>query len=639
MEIPFDLHKQIFEKLNEGVFILKENEIYYANSWLADLLGYELSELIGLNVMNFFLKEDLAKLEKRSQNRLDGVEEPSIYELALTRKNGEIVHGQVNIGVYEHEGEQLAYGAYKDLSSYKKAEQAELDIDSIINNLPDVFYRVNMEGIITMISPSCLESIGYTTDEMVGKPMESFYTDPAQRALITEAIVAGGGRATHVQVSMRRKDGGLIWVSTNSYIRVDATGQPFCLEGNARNITELKDKEKELIEARELAVKADETKSNFLAVMSHELRTPMNGVLGMAQLLKTQLTTEEQHYYCDVILDSGQALVNLLSNILDFSKIEAGKLVVKKEFVNLEAVIAENMRLFSGSALAKNIQLSYRVDTDVNSELLGDYTLLGQIFSNLIGNAIKFTESGAIEVRVSVELDEGACQQIRFDVKDTGIGIPEDSLPFLFDSFHQVDNSSTRKFRGTGLGLSIVKNVAEVLGGSISVTSEEGKGSVFTILLTFDKLEPTSKEVILTPHIKKLVVEDTLTQNFSGKCILLVEDDPVNRQVARAGLKSLQAEIQIAENGQIAVQMAGERKYDLIIMDLLMPVMEGFEATTLIRKEGANQDTPILAMSAKSFEADRTRCFEVGMNDYLSKPININLFQEKVSGFLNTKES
>ncbi|MDX2469051.1 MAG: PAS domain S-box protein, partial [SAR324 cluster bacterium] len=289
MEIPFDLQKQIFAKLHEGVFIVKDREIFYANLWLAELLGYEAKELVGLNVANLFLSEDLQKLETRAQNRLDGKGEPESYELPLKKKNGDVVQGKVNLGVYVLDGEQLVFGTYSDLTSIKKAEQMELDIASIIDNLPDVFYRVNMQGIITMISPSCLESIGYLVEEMVGQPMADFYTDPAQRALITEAITAGGGRATHVQVSMRRKDGGLIWVSTNSYIRLDEKGQPFCLEGNARNITELKDKEKELIAARELAVQADETKSNFLAVMSHELRTPMNGVLGMAQLLKNEI--------------------------------------------------------------------------------------------------------------------------------------------------------------------------------------------------------------------------------------------------------------------------------------------------------------------------------------------------------------
>jgi PAS domain S-box-containing protein len=388
----------------------------------------------------------------------------------------------------------------------------------------------------------------------------------------------------------------------------------------------------ELVSASEAALEASRAKSRFLATMSHEIRTPMNGILGMAQLLLMPNLKEDEHRdYARTILSSGQALLTLLNDILDLSKIEAGKIQLDTVVFDPVTILGEIQALFSGAAQTKNLQLKSQWLGSANQRYQADAHRIRQMMSNLVGNAIKFSTQGSVRLEATEIEREADAALLEFSVTDTGIGIPEDKRDLLFKPFSQTESSTTREFGGSGLGLSIVSQLAKLMGGDVGVESVLGHGSRFWFRV---RVKCLSVGEGANQHERAAQDESSSSANaqpLSGR-VLVVEDNIVNRMVIESMLDKLGLAVTLLTDGQQAVDaiINGDQKPNLILMDINMPVMDGYTATTLIRQWEADRNRdclPIIALTADAFEEDRQRCLAVGMDDFLTKPIELNALQ------------
>ncbi|KPA09494.1 Multi-sensor hybrid histidine kinase [Candidatus Magnetomorum sp. HK-1] len=414
-----------------------------------------------------------------------------------------------------------------------------------------------------------------------------------------------------------------------------------------KRTAELKNLNQELIKARDIAERANQSKSTFLANMSHDIRTPMNGIIGMVDILIDTPLEEYQKDYVKTISSSAEGLLGLLNDILDFSKIEANKLTLECIDFNFCQTVERTIELLTVKANEKNIDLICSISPETPEMLKGDPVRIQQIMFNLIGNAIKFTDKGEVIVKVSATKKEGNNATIQIIVKDTGIGISQENQSHLFQVFSQADTSVTRKFGGSGLGLSISKQLAEMMNGTILVKSEENIGSEFTATLCLEYCDTKSKELEQKQRLfnncdthHDLFEPNDTPQNINAK-ILLVEDNRVNQKIVKIFIEKLNCQIEIANNGLEAISMLTEKEYDLVLMDVMMPKMNGLDATELIRDPTSpvqQHAIPIIAMTANAMKGDREKCLDAGMDDYLSKPVTYNALKNILQQYLSVEE-
>ncbi len=493
----------------------------------------------------------------------------------------------------------------------------------LAENAADVVWTMTLDGKFTYMSPAVLSLSGYTAEEAVNMSIGEVLTpDSALLAYTTlsEKLEKRAYEPIALEIEIQRKDGAAVWAELHARIVHDDSGIPLHVHGIARNIAERKEYENDLKRAKVEAEAANQAKSDFLANVSHEIRTPLSGVIGMTELLLDGGLTGEQRQYAEWALQSARSLVSVINDILDLSSIEKGKLSIVNVVFDLSSVVGEAVDPFRLRADEKGLDLNVRFDPDIPTYLVGDPDRIRQILMNYIGNAFKFTNEGSISINVECEGKTEGEARIRISVKDTGIGIPEDKLEFIFDKFTQLDASSTRRYGGTGLGLAISKHLAELMGGSVDAASGEEGGSTFYFTVRLPIAEP--KPEVIDKETGAPPEEDTIAPIPGHPRILLVEDSIVNLRVAEIMLKQLGCDVDLASNGKEAIDMFGKSDYDLLLMDCQMPVIDGYEATAVIRRhEGESVHTPIIALTAHTMLGDREKCLAAGMDDYLGKPI------------------
>jgi signal transduction histidine kinase/CheY-like chemotaxis protein len=467
---------------------------------------------------------------------------------------------------------------------------------------------------------------GYRAEELLTMHISDLQVSaaPDDAATRIKRIMAQG--ESRFESRHRRKDGSVFDVEVSVQYWPTDGGR---LVAFMRDISERNQAEAALRLAKEAAELGARAKSEFLSVMSHEIRTPMCGVIGMTGLLFDTPLTPEQQSYVEVVRSSGEALLGIIDNILDFSKLEADKLDLVVVPFDLQNVLEDAVELLAVEAQQKNLKLLFRYAPETPREFLGDPGRIRQVALNLVGNAIKFTERGHVLVDVGGGAISEGVASIRIAVRDTGIGIPADRQQMLFQKFQQLDSSTTRKHGGTGLGLAISKQLVELMGGTLSLVSQVGEGSTFSIEL------PLRVNPLLRAEPKEgKRKEPGALLSFAGRRVLLVEDNIVSQKVGAAMLGKLGCRVDVAANGREALGMISQL-YDLIFMDCQMPEMDGYEATGDIRKrEGVARHTPIIALTAAAMVEDRERCLQAGMDDYVSKPFQAAQLREMLGKYL-----
>ena len=521
-----------------------------------------------------------------------------------------------------------------DITEKKESESAiiasEEKFRTIFESFQDIYFRCNIEGMITMISPSVQEVLGFESNKVLNTKVIDYADKPVQVHRIGKRIYSEK-RIRNVEGTLKTKSGDKLQFLFNIRLIYREDGNTE-IEGVARDITPLKKTNEELVRAKDVAERSLKIKERFLANMSHEIRTPMNGIIGMIDLLASTRLDREQSEYVKTINKSSQTLLNILNDILDLSKIEAGKMDLRLEPVQLVKTIEKVYDLFSQQAHSKDNNLYYHIDDQIPEWILGDETRLIQVLSNLTSNAIKFSEDkGNINMSIRLLKKRGKQLVFKVSIKDSGIGITEEDQKSLFQSFHQLDNSSSKNFGGTGLGLAISRELVKSMQGDIDVVSTPGLGSTFWF--TF------MAEEIAVDQVETSQPDVPFSKQFTGKqpSILLVDDNDVNRKVATSIMKKSGCKIQEAYDGFHAIEKVHSTHFDLIFMDIQMPKMDGIKATEEIRKLKHGEKTPIIAMTAYSMEEDRERFLKAGLDDYLAKPIKADMLIEKIKRWVDFK--
>jgi len=524
----------------------------------------------------------------------------------------------------------LGTGINQMIDSLEKTEKAMRTSDKnfrrIIENMQDAYFKTDMNDRVIMISPSFLKLFGYRSQSDVeGQPFEKFFVDPREKKYFDDIMYSNKTVTDHVFGS-KRADNSNIDVSVSASYYYDDSGNISGMEGALRDITVRMRSEEELRQAKIEAEEANVAKSDFLAGMSHEIRTPINSIMGFSEMLSNSGLNDKQKTLLNFIKTSSGSLLSLVNNILDFSKIEAGKIELEQIEFSVKEIVREVIDINTAAASKKSLELSYDIDEKITSSVIGDPHKLKQILLNLVTNAVKFTEKGSVKVEAKVNAENTDHLFVEFFVTDTGIGISKKMKSKIFKPFVQADSTITRKYGGTGLGLAISNRLVKFIGeGRIFLKSEPGEGSVFSFLINFKKgasLSQFKKQEAITQKKEKN------EKKYGPYKVMLVEDTLLNIELIRMFMSERGHEVIVAENGKIAVDLYEPSKLDCILMDIHMPIMNGYEASKILRQIGCL--VPIIAMTADVMETTKKECIESGMNLYLAKPININELEETI---------
>lgn len=512
----------------------------------------------------------------------------------------------------------------RDISERKINESKLVEnnkfIESINEATPNIIYIFDVEKRqIIYENRSLLKMLGHNILE--SKPQIDLLDviHPDDVNIFNNAILLQEKKSNEIiefEFRLKNASGDWRWFDSRNVIFKQDNNKILQFLGSMQDITEKKKAEIELITAKEQAEQANKAKSNFLANMSHEIRTPMNAILGFGQLIEQSIKDDTLQEYASGILSSGKSLLAIINDILDLSKIEAGKLQISFEPVQIKETIIELINIFKIKTNEKGIQLLHNISSSIPRTILIDETRLRQVLFNLIGNAVKFTENGSINVSVElIKINNSAkTLDIQIDIKDSGIGISKSQQELVFEAFRQQDEQSTRRYGGTGLGLTITKRLVEMMNGKISLESEKGVGSTFTIILSDLKFIETDEETVYEEQAKGEIV-------LKAAKILIAEDVDSNIKVIKGFLRKFNLDFIIASNGQEAVELCKEHELDLILMDINMPVLDGFGANRLIKQIENKKNTPIIALSALAMKEDVEHILSE-FDDYLSKPVN-----------------
>lgn len=676
-------YKSLFEYNPSGVYSLSLEGVYTScNESMAALLACRKEDLVGNSYRTVIHDENLARTNRHFEAACRGI--PQNYEASIVRVNGESADlNIINVPIFV-EGEVVGvYGIANDITERKqyirRIEQLGYEYTLILNSVSEGIFGIGIDGRTIFVNPAALSLFGYEQEEFIGRDNHTLLSHSS-----------GGGIPYSVDdcpICATVRDGAarpiaecVLWKKDGSSCLVEYTVNPIVDKGKTQGtVVVFRDvtNEREVLRQKELAEQAASAKSEFLAMMSHEIRTPMNGVLGMTDLLlDDDELTEQQREFVEIISGSGQSLMRILNDVLDFSKIDAGSLMLEPERFPLASLMSDAVELFMPRAAEREIELSWKLAPDVPKEITTDPVRLRQVLTNLIGNAIKFTERGS--VTVSAEKIEGSTEEepvLAFRVRDTGVGIPANKMSRLFQSFSQLHPELNRKYGGTGLGLSICRRLVELMGGTIRASSREGEGSTFSFTLpcrtanslslsfpgneTQPRTEAESdrlpgngtdrahSEVASQPQYglgevptvyEETSFETAKENGISGAYgakereedewlrdlrILVAEDHPVNRRLLQELLAKSGYTVDMAENGIEAFAAISRKRYDLVFMDIQMPEMDGLTAARLIRQVLPAESVPYLvAVTAFVRPGFEHECLDSGMQGVLTKPIS-----------------
>ena len=599
------------------------------------LLGYRKEEILGKNVAILAGPERVAEVREHLDNVSHGYR-IFPFDTVLTAKDGSRREVQLSVSPIRNTAGEvvgssaIAHDISKRVDAERKLRESEQRFRLMADGCPAMIWVTDEKGENRFNNRAYLEFTGKTCNEAYGSGWqllmhpedESGYIRSFQLALQDQT-------AFRAEARFLRADGEWRWIASYAEPRFSPSGEFLGHVGLSPDITERKQAEALLVQAREQAEAASRAKSEFLANLSHEIRTPMNGIIGMTGLLLDTELNEEQSRYAEIVRDSGESLLRLVNDILDLSRIEAGRLELESLSFDLQSELDDFAAALRVRALQKGLKFSSSVDPLVPTQLSGDPGRLRQILTNLVGNAIKFTAAGEVGVGVALAKEIGSQVLLRFSVRDTGIGVPRDKLGMIFDQFTQADASSTRNYGGTGLGLPISRQLVEMMGGEIGVVSEVGKGSEFWFTVSMSRQPDRSAEQKqgLIPNRPHSFSGQETVPAFAGMNarILVADDNYTNQVVAMGLLNQLGVHAEAVADGAEVLKALASVPYDLVLMDVQMPVMDGIEATRQIRSPGSpvlDHWIPIVAMTAHALQGDRERFLEAGMNDYVSKPVS-----------------
>nr|WP_319493449.1 PAS domain S-box protein [uncultured Desulfobacter sp.] len=606
----------ILDNTSDGMHVLNEQGylVEFSKSF-SHMLGYTAEETAQLHMSDW---DRYAPVEKLSSWIQTSMNNPTTVETCHRRKNGEMLDVEISARGIVLDGQPLLYASSRDITTRKQAEnqlkQALMEQSAILENANVGIIQVKDRSIVKC-NKKMAEIFGYEVKEMIGKSTLIFYASRKHYenvgSKILPLILNGGVYTSEREIS--RKDGRRIWLKISGTaidINAPKSGSIWVFE----DITESKAREQELQAAKAQAEQANILKSEFLANMSHEIRTPMNGVIGMTDLLMDTRLSPEQWHYANAIHSSGKLLRGLINDILDFSKIEAGKLEMETIDFDLFSLLDDFLDSMFPRAHEKNLELLCSIAPGTPAMLKGDPGRLRQVLTNLAGNAVKFTQTGEILIKVSEVKDEGATCLIRFMVKDTGIGIPENKIAMLFDKFSQVDASTTRKYGGSGLGLAIAKQLVELMAGEINVSSQEGQGSEFQFTARFEKRKVTGSD------------QPPVPVDLHGLRILVVDDNTTNREILTTQLKAWGMRPDESPNGPHALDQLEKAfnendPYKIAIIDMQMPEMDGETLGRAIKDDPNHAPMHIIMLTSMGRRGDAKRFEAAGFDAYANKPI------------------
>ncbi len=638
-----ELFRVVFDNSAVAITVIdREEKIIAWNPFAEKMLEMDKEGLFNKPVKSLYPPKEwrrLRSLRIRRKGLLSNI------ETKVIRKSGSIIEVNLSVSILRDiEGNMTgAIGIMRDITKEKIAERKLRETENktriILDNSAAAITLTDQNERIVSWNRFTESLLGMKKSDLHMKSISFLYPPEEWKKIRSENIRKLGSRH-HLETKIVRKDKKVIDIDLSVNVLKDANNNIVGSVGIMQDITDRKRAQELLLQAKVAAEEANSSKSIFLANMSHEVRTPMNAIIGMIDLTLDTNLTDEQKDNLNTAKDAAASLLSLLNDILDLSRVEAGKIKLENIEFHLRNVVQSVCKGLSVLARNKNLELLWKVEDKIPELLEGDPLRLRQIIINLINNAIKFTQKGKIEVSVNlVSSSKNECQ-LMFAVTDTGIGIPKDKQGTIFELFTQADDSTTRRYGGTGLGLAISKKLVEMMRGRIWVESQEWKGSSFYFTANFKVKSQTAASISSsTGGGKDEALKTAALRGLQGVRILIAEDNAVNQKIVVKVLEKRGSSVKVVQNGQEAMDLFNKEPFDIILMDVQMPVLDGMEATRLIREEEkqTGKHIPIVAMTARAMEGDEQKCLASGMDGYVSKPIDSLKLYETIENLLEKK--